>query len=96
MWTAAAGASTGDTASENVSGVTSLQVNIVNLLPDEEERRESRDELGTRDSPVRVSVSISGAAAGATAKCHSPREGGHKHNPDNAYLASAGALLFNG
>ena len=66
VWTAAAGASTGDTASENVSGVTSLQVNIVNLLPDEEERRESRDELGTRDSPVRVSVSISGAAAGAS------------------------------
>ena len=66
MWTAAAGASTGDTASENVSGVTSLQVNTVNLLPDEEERRESRDELGTRDSPVRVSVSISGAAAGAS------------------------------
>ena len=36
------------------------------MLPDEEERRESRDELGTRDSPVRVSVSISGAAAGAS------------------------------
>ena len=36
-------------------------------FPDEEERRESRDtELGSRDSPVRVSVSTSGAAIGTS------------------------------
>lgn len=47
--------------------VHNVQVTIVILSPDEEERRESRDELGgSRDSPVRVSVSISGAAAGAS------------------------------
>ena len=40
---------------------------LSNLFPDEEERRESRDtEVGSRDSPVRVSVSVSGAAAGAS------------------------------
>ena len=49
------------------SGVMAVILVYPTCFPDEEERRESRDtEQGSRDSPSRVSVSISGAAVGAS------------------------------
>ena len=74
---------------------------LVILSPDEEERRESRDELGgSRDSPVRVSVSISGAAAGASWRKESVTivEGQEPGEDEEARLSveSAGSPVVSG
>ena len=74
---------------------------LVIFSPDEEERRESRDELGgSRDSPVRVSVSISGAAAGASWRKESVTivEGQEPGEDEEARLSveSAGSPVVSG